>query len=46
VQAPTPDELPAPDEIIVSVASAMRIEGAEHGYAQAREISGAIPIDR
>jgi hypothetical protein len=46
VQAPSPDELPAPDEIIVSVAAAMRIEGAEHGYAQAREIPGAISIDR
>ncbi len=42
----TPDEVPPPDEIVVSLAAAMRIEGAEHGYARARELADAIVIDR
>ncbi len=42
----TPDEVPPPDEIVVSLAAAMRIEGAEHGYAQAGELPDAIVIDR
>ena len=46
VQAPSPDELPPSEEIIAGIAVAMGIEGAEHGYAPAREISGAIVIDR
>jgi hypothetical protein len=46
MQAPSPDELPPSDEIVAAIAVGMGIEGAEHGYAQAREISGAIPIDR
>ena len=46
VQAPSPDELAPSDEIIGTIAAAMGIEGAEHGYAGAREISGAIAIDR
>ena len=33
VVGPSPDELPAPAEIVASLAAAMRIEGAEHGYA-------------
>jgi hypothetical protein len=46
VQAPTPDELPASEEIVRAIATAMGIEGAEHGYAQAGDIPGAIAIDR
>ena len=46
VQAPSPDELPPPSEIVAALASAMGIEGAEHGYARARDIPGAIVIDR
>jgi hypothetical protein len=46
VQGATPDELPSPEETIGAVATAMRIEGAEHGYAPARDIPGAIVIDR
>ncbi len=46
VVGPSPDELPAPAEIVVSLAAAMRIEGAEHGYAQAGELPDAIVIDR
>ena len=37
---------PAADEIIRVIADAMGIEGADHGYAQARELSSAIVIDR
>jgi hypothetical protein len=46
VQAPSPDELPPPNEIVTALASAMGIEGAEHGYARARDVPGAMVIDR
>ena len=46
VQAPSPDELAPPDEIVRALAAAMGIEGADHGYAHAREVPGAIAIDR
>ncbi len=42
----SPDELPPPAEIVVSLAAAMRIDGADHGYAPARELLEAIVIDR
>ena len=42
VHARTPDELPPPVEIVAALARAMRIEGADHGYARATEIPGAI----
>lgn len=42
----SPDELSPPGEIIASLAAAMSIEGADHGYARAREVDGAILIDR
>jgi hypothetical protein len=35
VHARTPDELPPPAEIVASLAAAMGIEGADHGYAAA-----------
>jgi len=35
VQAATPTALPAPREIVAAIGRAMRIEGAEHGYAAA-----------
>jgi ribosomal protein S18 acetylase RimI-like enzyme len=42
--AASPAELrPAPD-LLAEIAGAMRIEGAEHGYAQAEEIPGAEEI--
>ena len=46
VVGPSPDELPPPAEIVVSLATAMRIEGADHGYAPAPELPDAIVIDR
>jgi hypothetical protein len=42
----SPDELPTPAEVIPSLAAAMRIEGADHGYPPARELPDAILIDR
>jgi hypothetical protein len=41
-----PDELPPPAETAASLARAMRIEGAEHGYRDALELRGAIAIAR
>jgi hypothetical protein len=32
VQGSSPDELPAPAEILAAIGRAMRIEGADHGY--------------
>ena len=46
VVATSPDDLPPPAEIVASLAAAMRIEGADHGYAQAGELPDAIVIDR
>lgn len=42
----SPDDLPPPAEVVVSLAAAMRIEGADHGYPSARELPDAIVIDR
>lgn len=46
VHGTSPDELPPPGETIANLAAAMKIEGAGHGYAGARELAGAIVIDR
>jgi hypothetical protein len=46
VHGSSPDELPPPGETIANLAAAMKIDGAEHGYASARELAGAIVIDR
>jgi hypothetical protein len=46
VQGSSPDELPSPAETVANLATAMGIEGADHGYAPAREIGAAILIDR
>ena len=35
-------ELPPPAELLARLGAAMKIEGAEHGYAEAREIPGAV----
>lgn len=42
--APSPAELPPPLELLAQLAGAMRIEGAEHGYADAAGIPGAEQI--
>jgi hypothetical protein len=46
VQASSPDELPPPTETVANLARATGIEGADQGYAKAREVAGAIVIDR
>jgi hypothetical protein len=46
VHAASPDELEPPAETVANLAAAMTIEGAEHGYARARELADAIVIDR
>jgi glutathione S-transferase len=39
VQGSSPDELPPPAEILAAIGRAMRIEGADHGYAAAQDRS-------
>ena len=42
VTAPSPAELPPARELLVELAQAMRIEGAEHGWEDASGLDGAI----
>jgi hypothetical protein len=44
--APAPGDLPPARELLDSLAGAFGIEGADHGWANAPEIEGAIRIDR
>lgn len=44
--APAPGDLPPPRELLAGFAQVMGIVGAEHGWADAPEIEGAIRIDR
>jgi hypothetical protein len=46
VHGTSPDDLPPPAETVAGLASAMRIEGADHGFAQATEVPDAILIER
>jgi hypothetical protein len=46
VHGNTPEELPPPTETIEALATAMRVEGAEHGYDGARELPEAVAIER
>jgi ribosomal protein S18 acetylase RimI-like enzyme len=46
LHARTPAELPPPGEVLVGLATAMGIEGAEHGWADAPELPGAIKVER
>lgn len=39
-------ELPPPRELLAELARVLGVEGATHGYADARTIPGATPIDR
>jgi hypothetical protein len=39
-------ELPPADELIVQIASVLGVEGAAHGYERAREILGAVHVER
>jgi ribosomal protein S18 acetylase RimI-like enzyme len=42
--APSPADLPPAPELLAQLAAAMKIEGAEHGYAEAGEIEGAVRV--
>jgi ribosomal protein S18 acetylase RimI-like enzyme len=44
--APAPADLPPARELLASLAGALRIEGANHGWADAPELEGAIRIER
>jgi ribosomal protein S18 acetylase RimI-like enzyme len=44
--APTPGDLPPARELLDALARELGIEGAEHGWANAPEIDGAIRLDR
>jgi ribosomal protein S18 acetylase RimI-like enzyme len=46
LHAPTPAELPPPRELAGSIAATMGIEGADLGYAEARESPAAVRLDR
>jgi ribosomal protein S18 acetylase RimI-like enzyme len=42
--APSPSDLPPAPELLGEIADALRLEGADHGYAEAREIPDAVVI--
>jgi ribosomal protein S18 acetylase RimI-like enzyme len=42
--ASSPSDLPPAAELLGELTKVMRIEGAEHGYAQARDLPGAVQI--
>ena len=44
--APSPDELPPPQELLAGIAAAIGLEGTEHGWADAPEIPDAISVQR
>jgi hypothetical protein len=44
--APSPADLPPARELLAALAGALRIEGTEHGWAGARELSGGVRLDR
>lgn len=46
VHGATPDELPPAEDVLAGVASAIGIEGADHGWSDAPELPGAVRIDR
>jgi ribosomal protein S18 acetylase RimI-like enzyme len=46
VHAASPEELPPPREIVIGLAAAMGIEGAEHGWADAPDLPDAVVISR
>ena len=44
--APGPADLPPAREVLAALAAALAIEGAEHGWADAPELSGAVVVPR
>lgn len=46
LHASSPAQLPPPAELLTALAHAIGIEGAEHGYAGAADLPGAVRIER
>jgi ribosomal protein S18 acetylase RimI-like enzyme len=46
ITASSPDDLQPPRTLVVSLAEAMGISGAEHGWADAPDFDGGVKIDR
>lgn len=46
LHAASPDELPPARDVLAGIAAAMGIEGAEHGWADAPELPGAVRVER
>jgi hypothetical protein len=46
LHARSPADLPPPEQILAGLASAMGIQGADHGWADAPELPDAVRIDR
>jgi len=44
--ASSPADLPPPRELLGELAAALRLEGADHGYEDARSIPGAVSVGR
>jgi ribosomal protein S18 acetylase RimI-like enzyme len=44
--ATAPGDLPPAPELLAELGATLRLEGAEHGYADANEVSGGIAISR
>ena len=44
--ASSPAELPPARELLTSLAGAVGVEGAEHGWSDAPELDGAVRVDR
>jgi ribosomal protein S18 acetylase RimI-like enzyme len=44
--APTPADLPPARDLLAELATALRVEGAAHGYADAPDLDGAIRVER
>ena len=44
--AKSPRELPPPEGLLESIARLFGLPGAEHGYARARELPGAVAVER
>jgi len=46
VHGASPGELPAAAEVLVSIARAIGVEGAEHGWSDAPTLAGAVVVER
>ena len=43
--AESPDELPPAEELIAEIARALGLEGADHGFEEARELPGVVVVE-